>query len=457
MKRAAAPPLSTRRAGILIFIACLLLYNLNHQYRGTADTAPNVYLPISILLHGDLYLDRYPTLPGTQPGPPYPYYLQPFHGRLISSFPPTPALVALPVYLVPALWLRASHTPYTSETFYLVCVTAAKLAAAVIAAAAVVVVFLTLAPPLGVPRALPLALLFAFGTSAFPIVSQGLWSHGPAMLFLAGAAYLSLHQPQRVAALGTLLGLAVASRPPAVVPAIVFAACAAARDPRRLLQLLGAPLLIATGLAAYNYHFFGSVSGGYEQVNRAVLERQQLTALWTVNPGPALAGLLVSPSRGLLIFSPFAVAAFAGLWRTLRDPRWSEWKPVGLSVAGYLLFFSFYTGWWGGMCYGPRYLTDVSPFLVLLLVPVWQDLQAVRWRRLGFHLLVWTSIFIQTLGAMMWDGEWYIRPTHVDVDHARLWDWKDSEITRLLRNYRWSQTSSQVPAFGGPSPDQSRE
>jgi hypothetical protein len=112
--------------------------------------------------------------------------------------------------------------------------------------------------------------------------------------------------------------------------------------------------------------------------------------------------------------------------------------------------FSFYSVWWGGLCYGPRYLTDVSPFLVLLLVPVWQDVQAVRWRRLGFHLLVWTSIFIQTLGAMIWDGDWYTFPTHVDVDHARLWDWKDSEITRLLRNYSLSKTVSNAPPFGGP-------
>src|SRR5258705_10278802 len=103
----AAPPLSTRRASALIFIACLLLYNLNHQYKGTADTAPNVYLPISILLHGDLYLDRYPTLPGTSHGPPYPYYLQPSHGRVISSFPPAPALLALPAYLPAALWIQA--------------------------------------------------------------------------------------------------------------------------------------------------------------------------------------------------------------------------------------------------------------------------------------------------------------------------------------------------------------
>ena len=148
-------PGGNRRLAWLLFLSCVLLYNLNHRYQGTADTAPNVYLPISLILHQDFYLDRFPSLPNADKKPP-PYYLQPSHGRLISSFPVLPALLAVPVYLGPALWLKAKGIPYSSLVFYDTSVTCAKLAASMIAAGSAVFVFLTLAKCVSRSKAFPL-------------------------------------------------------------------------------------------------------------------------------------------------------------------------------------------------------------------------------------------------------------------------------------------------------------
>ncbi len=429
------------RSAFFLFFSCVVLYSLNHQYLGSADTTPNVYLPFSIILHHDLYLDHFREPPKSDKEP-LPYSLHLSRGHLISSYPVLPAVLAVPVALGPALWVKAKNIPYTSETFLDVCVFSAKLAAALITAGSVVLVFLTLARFVSRSTAWALAYLYALGTAAFPIASQALWGHGPAMLFLSAAAYVWLCRPDRLIALSVMLSLAVAARPVAALPALLFTAAVAWLQPRRLPRFLLAPALVAGLLLAYNLYFFGVPAGGYPGVNADMIARQQLGSLWTTAIGTGLAGLLISPSRGLLIFSPFVVAAFWGAVVTLRRAEWLRWRPLALSAIGQVLLFSCYSSWWGGMCYGPRLLSEICPFLMLLLVPVLPAIEATTARRAVFQVLAAASIFIQSAGAMLWTGDWYFEPTSVDTDRSRLWNWKDTEITRTLGNYHWSDKAS---------------
>src|SRR6266699_2306848 len=64
-----------RRTAWILFLLCVAVYGATPRYLGTADTFPNVFLPVSLILHGDLALERYPTLPGIGDEPP-PYYVQ---------------------------------------------------------------------------------------------------------------------------------------------------------------------------------------------------------------------------------------------------------------------------------------------------------------------------------------------------------------------------------------------
>jgi hypothetical protein len=43
------------------------------------------------------------------------------------------------------------------------------------------------------------------------------------------------------------------------------------------------------------------------------------------------------------------------------------------------------------------------------------------------------SIGVQTLGAFRYPSSWNLRPTNVDFDHKRLWDWRDTELSRCLQ------------------------
>ena len=104
-----------------------------------------------------------------------------------------------------------------------------------------------------------------------------------------------------------------------------------------------------------------------------------------------LAGLTVSPSRGLLIYSPIVLVAGYGAIRhgdlssiaivrisTMDDGRSTMddrcrcdllLRYVSLAAIAVLLTYSKFIAWWGGHGYGPRYLTDAMPFVGLLFAP----------------------------------------------------------------------------------------
>jgi hypothetical protein len=79
-----------------------------------------------------------------------------------------------------------------------------------------------------------------------------------------------------------------------------------------------------------------------------------------------LAWLMVSPSRGLLVYCPYVAAVgliLVGCRRHMADA--GLLLPAGLAVAGHTALLACYNGWHGGSCYGPRYYCDVLPWFVL--------------------------------------------------------------------------------------------
>jgi hypothetical protein len=42
------------------------------------------------------------------------------------------------------------------------------------------------------------------------------------------------------------------------------------------------------------------------------------------------------------------------------------------------------------------------------------------------------SIGVQGIGACCYPSSWNLQPRNVDLHHERLWDWRDTEISRSL-------------------------
>lgn len=165
--------------GLLLCLACVLVYSLNMREISAADTIPARLLPVALILEHRLTLDGffrdYPV------GAPLPYWAQYVDGHYLSSYPILPALLATPVYFVPVSFLGGASWTLINAL--------AKASATLFAALSVVFVYLAVRQVDPGAPACGIALLYAFGTSTWSVSSQGLWGHGPAQLFLALALY----------------------------------------------------------------------------------------------------------------------------------------------------------------------------------------------------------------------------------------------------------------------------
>lgn len=175
------------------------------------------------------------------------------------------------------------------------------------------------------------------------------------------------------------------------------------RDRTYLRTLLKWGLLFALGLTSillvtlwYNFNMYGAPIHSYFSFN------------WFENSIPlALYGLLLSAGKGLVVYAPPVLLA---LWA---GPAWSRHSPheaifcLLAFVPSVLLLSSFYQ-WWGGICWGPRYLV---PFIPLILLPLGFALQTL-WKchlpgRLAIVLLVGAGIAFQ-IPAVLADYSLYI-------------------------------------------------
>lgn len=99
-----------------------------------------------------------------------------------------------------------------------------------------------------------------------------------------------------------------------------------------------------------------------------------------VDPLPGLVGQLVGPGRSILLYSPALLVALLG-WRRALDRR----RAAALMVLALFMirwaFVSTRSDWWGGWGIGPRYLLPMVPFLLLPLAEVLEDLRHSSSRR----------------------------------------------------------------------------
>ena len=128
--------------------------------------------------------------------------------------------------------------------------------------------------------------------------------------------------------------------------------------------------------------------------------------------------------------------------RRLASCRLLTW--LLLALVPYLLLLSKYAVWWGGHCFGPRYWTDVIPLFAILLA-FGLDWAMARSRGLTalFIGTIILAIGIQVIGACFYPSTWNLEPLNVDLHHERLWDWRDTELSRCLGEglRQWTKTS----------------
>jgi hypothetical protein len=409
-------------------------------------------------------------------------------GAFVSSYGAATGLFALP--FVAAAYPFVRELPARADLLWLLC----KLAASFGAAGSAWFLFLVAADRLRLATAVVLALLYGLGTCVWSVSSQALWQHAPGEFFLA-LGMLALfrvakeRQPRSPGFLagsyapglaGFAFALAFLCRPTNAT-AVMAGAAVLLGHRRALLRFIAGGLPLAVVFLAYNLHFFGKPIA-FGQV-ASLADRLQVAphaqVLWQHSLWKGLAGVLVSPSRGLLVFSPILLVPLWGSLVIWRQRRWLPLRAALLAALGIWFVTARWTGWWGGWSYGYRLVVDSATLLAFVAIPVAERIRARRALVLVVGVLAFWSVGVQGIGAFVYDvAGWNNRagyatfdaqgqaraelfttraqaaafcqthgcsyvPVSMNVDkgrfRARLWSIRDSQILYYLQNLSQSR------------------
>jgi hypothetical protein len=418
--------LAVKRA--LLILAIFALVGGSHYASPivqSGDSTLAIYVALSLVRHGDTNLDEY-----SHPGNPHtdvavmPHYIKQVGEHRYWHYPiGTPLVVAPAVFVIDAIPASRRafglddiqrEPPFDLE----------RLLASLIVGVATVFVFLTARRSVELPFALGAAFVFAFCTPAWSTASRGLWQHGPSLMLLSIAVYLL--KTRALAYAGLPLALAYVVRPTNAIALVVFSAYVAWRHRAQLGRYLIGCAAVLVPFMAYSLSVYGRILPPYFSGDAGFAGEPDVLA--------GALGLLVSPSRGLFVFSPVLLLALLG---ATKRPLSGLDKCMGIVVLLHWLVMARSEAWWGGHCFGPRYFTDMVAFLVLLALPLLSI--SGRARALlaaGFVLLAVPSFWINFRGATaVATAEWNVTradgtPVVNEDWPARVWDLRDVQFLR---------------------------
>lgn len=410
------------------------------------DTLPSLFTPFAIVNEHTLYLDTYyEMMRAKYPHPDDPTFekgLVPFYMKKIqdgavthyvSAFPIISGILAIPVYILPIL-LKAT---FTWETLALL----GHITGALIVSLSGYTLYILLKTFfIDQRKSLLLTAIYLFGTINYALISQALWQHGVVQLFTLLALYnllKSMRQigtPMNIALFGFFSSLAVLSRPTALltIPILFFLVFEKYRlQVRPLLRYISFFVLGVLPNALffiwYNQTYYLSIlNQGYAS---------QLGNSWQGRFPEGFLGLWISPSKGLLVYSPILIFALLGFYKVHKEKNFTKnliYICSFLTVFLHTLILGKWKHWYGGWSFGYRMASDVLPFLILLFVPYVKSDSFEKYKKIFYSLLL-VSIGVQIFGIIFFDGIWHAAYDNGFTETSWLWSLQNSELVFNIR------------------------
>ena len=359
--------------GLFLFMVTFAVFWIS-PILNVADSQYSMLLSESILSRHTVFLDGYRFPPDvaitTRDAPPmtpalasgYSYQLGIVHGHVMYLYPHGSSLLSLPFVAIANLFgihTADAHNSYSRRGAGII----QKTLAALLMAVLTVLIFRTALLLLGPGEGLILALGCAFGTQSGAQrpcdVVEHLADTARADRDPRTAAQRSLQAAAKASAAGDNTFVDV------LLPAYrINSYCGT----HCVYVLVSSPRLhhirrhrgiMVAAFVAYSRLAFGQWIPGYYTESHFAIH----------NFAVALAGLLISPSRGLFIIVPVTVFV---LYRVARYWRWMPERPLAAAALAIVALLIISTAawpiWWGGWSYGPRILTDTVPWFVLLAI-----------------------------------------------------------------------------------------
>ncbi len=293
------------------------------------------------------------------------YQLQRTNGRLLYGFGHGTSMLSIPFVATMDLF---GVSPATADGQYNLAgeVIVEKLLAALLMASLAVVFFRAGTLMLDWYWSAIIAIGAGLGTSMWSTASRGMWAHTWEMMLGGVVVYLLLAGVAQRTSIGpvllaTLLSWMFFVRPVGAIPALAIGVYILICRPRELPAYLITGGLWLAAFVTYSMRIFGTMVPFYYLSNDP--------HSMGIHFMQGLYGILLSPSRGIFIYSPvLAVVLYliARNWRSISDRALailalSIIAAIGIAIAAH-------PEWWGGNSYGPRLMSDAIPWFVMLAI-----------------------------------------------------------------------------------------
>ena len=402
-------------------MAVLAVVGLHRVDRTDADARGTLLVSEALITHGTIRLDQYDDATLARDAG----VLQQKGGHQYHYFPLGTPVLSVPFVAVARLaGLEMTRDERVTQT--------------AIAAFVALLTFLMLtrlaSRILDPVRAATVAGVFWMGTSLASTTSTALWSHDFAVLFAVIAIDAAVADRRdgayrRWTIVAPALFLAYACRPTMALLA-PFLILFVAADNRRAALRAGLLLsLLGGAFAAFSQHEFGQWLPDYY-----LPQRLGGDTFWL-----ALYGNLASPSRGLLIYSPFILLVWLCRPAAVRDFGLGRaWLLIALGwPVAHLLVISRFPHWWAGASFGARLMTDALPGLFLLTLRAWPVTARTACTRAAIGVLVLSAAFSIYVNAYRGTfveatAAWNHRPD-IDQHPGLVFDWR---YPQFMHNWR---------------------
>ncbi len=326
------------------------------------DNIPNVLIPVSILRDGNVELSEFRPLMAAYDGTVCYWAVETPTG-VYSRYPIWPGILTAPAFAPIAWW---GPEDLSEDTLLRI----GRFAAAACSGLLASLMVFALRRSMSAGWTLGLTFMMLLGSTVLHQIGSNLSNQTIPLLCIALVLVLmsgDSMSSRRAACIGLAAGLAIAARMPtaaiALAPLGVFLS---RRAWRRFAPAAAIGLFAFPGVTlAYQYAAFGSAfRTGYGDEPGAGFTAPFLEGL---------TGLLISPSCGLFVYSPWLLFGALGAARCIagrgRDARANElgvW--ITLGVVGQVLIFSKWWAWNGALSFGgARMLAETIPPLTMLI------------------------------------------------------------------------------------------
>ncbi len=326
------------------------------------DNIPNVLIPVSVLREGNLDLNEFRYLIDDSDQRVCYWAVETPQGRF-SRYPIWTGIVASPFFMPVALF----GSEQIAESLLLRVGRFAAVAACGLFAGFMAVALRRYVPGLW---AATLTLFAVTGSTVQHQLGANLSNQTLPILCVGAVIWLlttSNMTRARALCAGLIAGLAVASRLPMVFIALAPLGMFLSHEKwRRHLPFvaMGLPIFPGATLLYQAVAFGDPLQTGYGD---------EPGTGFTAPLAEGLAGLLVSPTCGLLVYSPWLIFGLVGgmrcwLGRGINPDGNAMGRWLALGVVGQLLVFSKWWAWNGALSFGgPRMLAETIPALTMLI------------------------------------------------------------------------------------------